>query len=48
MHPSIEQNIEHDINGNQVKIFNNEEVDYDIPNDIFCSVKAPVKASRYL
>lgn len=48
VHPSIEHNVEHDINGNQVKIFNNAEVDDDIAKDIFCSVKAPVKASKYL
>ncbi|XP_018562520.1 uncharacterized protein LOC108904442 [Anoplophora glabripennis] len=48
VHPSIEQNVEHDIDGNQVKIFNNKEVSHDIPNDIFCSVKAPVKANVYV
>ncbi|KAJ8919057.1 hypothetical protein NQ315_016963 [Exocentrus adspersus] len=47
-HPSVEQHIEHDINGNQIKIFNREGRHSDIPNDMFCSIKAPVKANLYV
>ncbi|KAJ8957605.1 hypothetical protein NQ314_006531 [Rhamnusium bicolor] len=45
----FEQYLEHDINGNHVRIFSTIEKNQNaIPSDIFCSVKAPVKANLFV